>query len=327
MEDHWSGRRVAVTGAGGFIGSHLIDALVGAGAEVSGFFRYTSGGQLGPAETTDSIEVVLGDLREPEAVATFVSGADVILHLGAEVAIPYSFNAPRQVVETNVLGTLNVLLAATRAEVSRVVVVSSSEVYGTPAELPITEAHPLAPQSPYAASKVGADMLAQSFHATYELPVGVIRPFNTYGPRQSPRAVIPTLLSQALAGGAVRLGSLEPVRDFTFVADTVTGILAFAEWDGSPGATVQLGTGEAVSVSALVDEVGHLMGRELLIEHDPERTRPEAAEVMALVSDPARARALLGWEPEVSLREGLATTIDWIQEHPEHYPRPGSYAI
>lgn len=317
-------RRFLVTGAGGFIGAHVVSALVHAGASVRALLRYNSRNDRGaldwlePEETAE-VEVLLGDLRDAESVRKPMEGIDVVLHLGAQIAIPYSYLNPRDFLETNVLGSLNVAQAALDAGVERVVHTSTSEVYGSAQTPMITERHPLEAQSPYAASKIGADQLMDSFHQSFDLPVTVLRPFNTYGPFQSARAVIPTIVSQALAGGTLRLGSLHPRRDLTFVADTVAGFLAAASAPEAVGRTVQLGTGEDHSVGEVVEIVGELVGRELDVEVDDERVRPEKSEVQRLTSEPRLARELLGWTPRASLRDGLAKTIEWIDSNRGRY--------
>jgi NAD dependent epimerase/dehydratase len=312
-----SGRTVTVTGAGGFIGGHLVERLVAQGARTRALVRYNSRNERGTLDWIDpgvaaEVEVVPGELRDIESVTRAVQGAEVVLHLGAQIAIPYSYVNPRDYFEVNVLGSLNVAQACLSAGVERVVHTSTSEVYGTAREVPITELHPLEPQSPYAASKVAADKLMDSWHRSFGLPVVVLRPFNTYGPRQSARAIIPTIISQALAGDTLQLGSLEPRRDLTFVGDTAAGFVAAATAPDAVGRTVQLGTGETVSVGEIVQAVGELMGRELHPVLDPARVRPQRSEVQLLLSDPVLARSLLGWEPTVSLHEGLRSTIDWI---------------
>jgi len=322
---------VLVTGAGGFIGGHLVERLVREGARVRAMVHYNSRGERGTLDWLDpdvvaNVEVAAGELRDSESVATAVSGVEVVFHLGAQIAIPYSYVNPRDFFETNVLGSLNVAQAARSAGVRRVIHTSTSEVYGTAQQIPITEDHPLQPQSPYAASKVGADTLMHSFHRSYELPVTVLRPFNTYGPHQSARAIIPTIVSQALAGGPLRLGSTDPRRDLTFVADTVEGFLAAAESPAAIGQTVQIGTERDVSVQEIVDVVGDILGRQLVVELDPGRVRPEASEVMRLVASPRRARELMRWEPRVDLRTGLARTIEWIERSPQRF-RTEQYAI
>lgn len=329
MSTYWAGKPVLVTGAGGFIGSHLVDRLVAEGASVRAFLRYNSRGDVGALgweSDLSEVDVRHGDLRDAATMETVTAGCHTVLHLGASVAIPYSYMAPRDVVETNMIGTLNVLSAAGRQDVERVVCVSTSEVYGTPAGEAIVESDRLNAQSPYAASKVGADMLALSFHRSYAIPVGVLRPFNTYGPRQSARAVIPTVLAQGIAGGTLELGSLHPVRDFLFVEDTVAGLLAFAEWEDAPGNLVHIGTGDAVSVEELVRLAGDVLGHELDVRLDEQRVRPDLSEVQRLICDPSAARERLGWRSEVSLRDGLARTATWIEQNLARY-RPDVYAV
>jgi dTDP-glucose 4,6-dehydratase len=309
------GTKVLVTGAGGFIGSHLVELLVREGAGVRALCRYNSRNERGTLDwldqaVVDEVDVVLGDLRDIESVDRAVAGTEVVLHLGAQIAIPYSYVNARDFFETNVMGSLNVAQAALRHGVARVVHTSTSEVYGTAQSVPITELHPLEAQSPYSASKIAADKLMDSFHRSHDLPVCVLRPFNTYGPRQSARAVIPTIITQALAGDVLRLGALDPRRDLTYVEDTAAGFLAAARADAAVGRTVQLGTGESVSVGEIVERVGALLGKELAVETDPSRVRPPRSEVQLLLSDPTLARDLLGWQPEVTLREGLTRTID-----------------
>lgn len=318
-----------VTGAGGFIGSHVAGRLVEEGAEVRVLLRYTSDPGLGALEhdpRTDELDVRRGDLRDPDAVDDACAGCDSLLHLGALVAIPYSYAAPRAFVETNVLGTLNVLNAARRHGPRGLVCLSTSEVYGTPERVPIREGDPLSPQSPYAASKVGADALALSYHRSFGVPVVLARPFNTYGPRQSARAVIPTILSQALSEGPVRLGSLEPVRDLTYVADMVEGLLALGATDHLAGRTIHFGSGQAVSIAELVTLTETVLGRELEIRVDEQRIRPADSEVARLVCDAQVARAELGWSPRVSLSDGLASTARWIEANLDGY-RPRVYAV
>jgi NAD dependent epimerase/dehydratase len=325
------GRSVLVTGAGGFIGGHLVERLVRDGARVRALCRYNSRNERGTLDWLDpnvmvEVEVLLGELRDVESVNAAVDGMEVVLHLGAQIAIPYSYVNPRDFVEVNVLGTMNVAQAALRHGVGRIVHTSTSEVYGTAQTVPITEAHPLEPQSPYAASKVAADKLMDSYHRSFDLPVCVLRPFNTYGPRQSARAIIPTIISQAMAGPTLRLGSLHPRRDLTFVEDTADGFVAAATKDAALGRTIQLGTNRDVSVGDLVDMVGDILGRELIVETDPARVRPGKSEVERLISGPVLARELLGWEPTVDLREGLTRTVDWIERNAQRY-RVDHYVI
>ena len=324
-------RLVLVTGAGGFIGGHLAAQLVAQGARVRGFVRYNSRGDRGTLDWLDptvaaEVEVVAGELRDVESVTRAMHGVQAVFHLGAQIAIPYSYTNPRDFFEVNALGTLNVAQAALTSGVERLIHASSSEVYGTAQSIPITEEHPLAPQSPYAASKVAADKLIDSFHRSFDLPATVVRPFNTYGPFQSARAIVPTIVSQALAGGPIRLGSLHPRRDLTFVEDTANGFIAAARAEAAAGRTLQLGTGHDVQIGELVTLVGDVLGRPLTAEHEARRTRPAKSEVGRLISNPALARELTGWEPKVSLREGLAATVDWIEAHLDRY-RPGDYTI
>jgi NAD dependent epimerase/dehydratase len=319
-----SSRTVLVTGAGGFIGGHLVERLVRDAARVRAFCRYNSRNDRGTLdwltpEIQREIDVVMGDLRDVESVSAAVAGSEVVFHLGAQVAIPYSYLNARDYLETNVLGTLNVAQAALRHDVQRLVHTSTSEVYGSAQTTPITEAHPLEAQSPYAASKIGADKLIDSFHRSHGLPAVILRPFNTYGPRQSARAVIPTIITQALTGPIVRLGALDPRRDLSYVEDTTAGFVAAARAERAVGRTIQLGTGESVSVGDIVELVGELVGRPLQVEADENRVRPPLSEVQSLLSDPARARELCGWEPTVGLREGLAETIAWYEANLDRY--------
>ena len=325
------GRSVLVTGAGGFIGGHVVERLVRDRARVRALCRYNSRNERGTLDWLEpnvlaEVEAVLGELRDVESVASAIEGSEVVLHLGAQIAIPYSYVNPRDFVEVNVLGTLNVAQAALRHDVQRIVHTSTSEVYGTAQSVPITEAHPLEPQSPYAASKLAADKLMDSYHRSFDLPVCVLRPFNTYGPRQSARAIIPTIISQALAGSTLRLGSLHPRRDLTYVEDTAAAFVAAATSDDAVGRTIQLGTNHDVSVGDLVDMVAEVLGRELTVETDPARVRPDKSEVERLISGPLLARELLYWEPQVDLREGLARTIDWIERNVHRY-RVDHYVI
>jgi len=325
------GSSVLVTGGGGFIGGHLCARLVEVGARVRAFARYNSRNDRGTLDWLDpavarEIDVVLGDVRDVESVGRAIQGTDTVFHLAAQIAIPYSYANPRDFFETNVLGSLNVAEGARAAGVRRVVHTSTSEVYGSARVIPIDEDHPLEPQSPYAASKLGADKLMDSYHRSYDLPVTILRPFNTFGPFQSARAIIPTILSQALTGGRLRLGSLDPRRDLTFVSDTVEGFLAAAVSDAAIGRTLQLGTGTDVSIGELVDLIAGIVGRELRVDHDPSRVRPPKSEVMRLISNPQLALELTGWSCQVSLRDGLARTLDWITANKSRF-RTDQYVI
>lgn len=321
--DGLRGKTVLVTGSDGFIGSHVVEAMLEAGAQVRAFALYNSFGHLGwldgsqafqAALETGQAEFILGDVRDAEHVDASVKGTDVVLHLAALIAIPYSYVAPRSYVETNITGTLNVLEAVRRHGTPRMVHTSTSEVYGTPESVPITEAHALRGQSPYSASKIGADKMAESYALSFDTPVTVLRPFNTFGPRQSARAVIPTVIAQMLAGAQqLRLGSVSPQRDFTFVTDTAQGFASAAVTDLEPGSVVQLGTGRTISVGEVVELARKLIGSSAEIVTDEQRVRPDGSEVEILLSDPSRAKELLDWEPQVSLEEGLQQTIDWMR--------------
>jgi dTDP-glucose 4,6-dehydratase len=312
-----AGQVTLVTGAGGFIASHLCEELVRQGASVRGFVRYNSRNDRGMLDLLDpevqsEIEVVAGDLRDSESVDAACEGVGAVLHLGAQIAIPYSYVNPRDFSE-------NVAQAALKHSVDRLVHVSTSEVYGTAQTIPIEESHPLEAQSPYAASKIGADKLVESFHRSFQLPATIIRPFNTYGPRQSARAVIPTIISQALGSDRLRLGSLHPRRDLTYASDTAAAFVAAAGSPAAIGRTIQLGTGHDVSIGEIVEMVGELLGKSLEVELDSERVRPPASEVERLISNPALARETLGWQPTVDLADGLRRTIAWVEASPHLY--------
>ncbi|MEP6859987.1 MAG: SDR family NAD(P)-dependent oxidoreductase [Deltaproteobacteria bacterium] len=318
-----AGKRVLVTGADGFIGSHLVERLVADGANVRAFCLYNSQGSHGwldtaTAEVRAAIDVRLGDIRDPGFVAETMKGVDVVMHLAALIAIPYSYRAPESFVATNVVGTLNVLEAARLHGPARVIVTSTSEVYGTPATLPIRETHPLNAQSPYAATKTAADQLALSYQRSFDVPVVVLRPFNTYGPRQSTRAVLPTMLAQLLRGAkTIKLGRLDTRRDLTYVTDTVDGFVRAAAAADVIGETIQLGTARSPSIREIFEAACRALGVQATVELDPERLRPDASEVLVLESDPAHAKQLLGWTPTVELEQGLTRTADWMRQHLE----------
>jgi dTDP-glucose 4,6-dehydratase len=310
-------RTALVTGAGGFIGSHLVEALLASGENVRAFVRYNGRSDPGmlrvlPAEKYRGIEVIFGDLRDGDAVAAALKGVDVVYHLGALIGIPYSYVHPRETVDTNVGGTLNVLAAARERGV-RVVHTSTSEVYGTAQSVPMSESHPLQGQSPYSASKIGADMLAESFHRSFGLPVVTVRPFNTYGPRQSARAVIMATIAQALTQDVVRLGDLRPTRDLNFVTDTARGFLLAGTSEKAVGHVVNLAQGREISIGDLAERIIAIVGRPVRLESDAGRQRPKASEVLRLCGDNTRARDLLGWTPEVGLDEGLRRTVEWMR--------------
>ncbi|HLO29485.1 MAG TPA: GDP-mannose 4,6-dehydratase [Anaerolineales bacterium] len=331
MEDFWTNKKVLVTGAGGFIGSHLVERLAETGASVRVFVRYNSRGdpgllRLASPETLANLELVGGDLRDPDAVRKVVSGCQIVFHLGALISIPYSYRHPAEVAETNFMGTLNVLIACRDLEVQRLIHTSTSEVYGTAQRTPIDESHPLQGQSPYSASKIGADKLVESFYCTYQLPAVTIRPFNTYGPRQSARAVIPTIITQALANRTIHLGNLDAIRDFTYVDDTVNGFMCAASVGDIEGGTFNLGTGTEIKVGDLAEKIIRKVGTQAKIEVDSERIRPQKSEVLRLLSDNSLARSQLGWSPSVSLDDGLDKTIEWIKGNLDRY-RIGIYEL
>jgi dTDP-glucose 4,6-dehydratase len=327
----WRGTQVLVTGAGGFIGSHLVEGLVRAHARVRALVHYNSRNDWGQLdllaeETRSAMDVIAGDLRDPFALRRAVRGCDVVFHLGALIAIPYSYSAPESFLTTNAFGTLCLLQACLDEGVERIIHTSTSEVYGSAQYIPMDEKHPLQAQSPYAASKIAADKIAESFYCSYDLPVVIVRPFNAYGPRQSARAVIPTILAQALASRPLQLGSLEPVRDFTYVSDTVDGFLAAGVAEGVVGEVVNVGSGIGVTIRGVVSLVEGVVGHSLEVTQDKARVRPERSEVTRLVCDNRKAHELLGWGPRVGLAEGLRRTADWIRQHPDLY-RPGIYNV
>ncbi len=320
MDNHWSRKKVLVTGAGGFIGSHLIERLIDLGADVKGFARYNSRNDWGlleiiPSQKLDSLQIISGDLQDYDAVFSAVRDVDVIFHLGSLISIPYSYIRPRDTIENNILSTLNILTAARDLGVEKVVHTSSSEVYGTALYVPIDEKHPLQGQSPYSASKIGADKIAESFYCSFDLPVATIRPFNTYGPRQSARAIIPTIITQAIEQEKIKLGSLFPTRDYTFVKDTVNGFISTAESKSSIGEVINIGSNFEISMGDLAQRISSLLNKDIKIVQDSSRVRPLKSEVKRLWCDNAKAKRLLGWEPQVSLDEGLKETIEWISEN------------
>jgi len=326
------GKKILVTGAGGFIGSHLVEALLEKGAAVRAFVRYNGRNDWGmlsdlPADSQKSIEVLAGDIRDPFFVRKAVQGCDAVFHLAALIGIPYSYVAPADYVATNILGTLNVLEACRSERTPRLVHTSTSETYGTAQYVPIDEKHPLQGQSPYSASKIGADKMAESYYNSFELPVVIVRPFNTFGPRQSARAFIPTVITQALTKDKIVMGSLEPVRDMTFVKDTAEGFITVGMCDKAVGQTINLGVGQGQTIGQMVNIILNLAGKPSLpIEQDPQRIRPSKSEVMRLISNNSKARTLSGWQPKYSLEEGLKETLNWIQNNLKKY-RPDQYAV
>lgn len=319
-----SDKRVLVTGADGFIGSHLVEALVEDGFDVRAFVYYNSFGSRGwldhvPAAVTDEVDFHAGDIRDPASVRAAISGCDTVLHLAALIAIPYSYEAPASYVDTNITGTLNVLQAARDFDVRRVVHTSTSEVYGSALRVPIDEDHPLQAQSPYAATKIAADQLALSFHRSFGLPVSICRPFNTYGPRQSLRAVLPTIIRQVLGGRTeIQLGALHPTRDFNFVKDTVRAFMALAATDAAIGEVINFGSNYEISIGDAVGVIGDCIGVKLEVTSSADRMRPEASEVDRLWADNTKARELIGWTPDYAglagFTKGISETVDWFRE-------------
>ena len=324
--------KVLVTGAGGFIGSHLAEELVRQGKEVRAFVRYNSRDDKGlledlPKETKDQIEVVSGDLKDPDGVKKAMRGCSTVFHLGALIAIPYSYVHPFDFVQTNVIGTAHLLNACLEmGSLERIIHTSTSEVYGTAKYIPIDEKHPLQAQSPYAASKIAADKLAESYYLSFDLPITIVRPFNTFGPRQSLRAIIPTVISQGIEGKQIRLGNVKPRRDFLFVRDTVRGFFELGKCDGAVGKVVNIGSGRDISIEDLVKKILGLMGMggEMMVEG--RRIRPEKSEVMQLLSDTRLAQELFQWAPQYTLEDGLQETIEWYQKNLSRFT-VGSYPL
>jgi dTDP-glucose 4,6-dehydratase len=316
-----------VTGAGGFIGSHLAERLVEGGCRVRAFVHYRgdgSWGWLGSPRSRD-MEIVSGDVVDRDSVSAAMKGIDVVFHLAALIGIPYSYVAPASYAATNVVGTLNILQAARDGGV-RVILTSTSEVYGSARQVPIDETHPLQAQSPYAASKIAADKFGESYFHAFGAPVGIVRPFNTYGPRQSLRAVIPTIAIQALKGDTIRLGNLDPTRDFNYVSDTVEAFVKAAESEAAIGKTIHFGSGAEIAIRDLVARIGRILGKELHVEEGEGRARKAGSEVERLIANSAQAHAVLGWRPQIALDEGLRLTIDWLKAHSGEY-RSDRYAV
>lgn len=319
------GRKVLVTGSCGFIGSHLVERLVELEARVRAFVYYNSFNRWGwldilPDETVRQVEVITGDIRDFNCVRTAMDKVEVVFHLAALIGIPYSYIAPESYVDTNVKGTLNVLQAARDAVVSKVIHTSTSEVYGTAKYVPIDEEHPLQAQSPYSATKIAADKLAESFHASYDLPIAICRPFNTYGPRQSARAIIPTIISQMIIQkGRIQLGNTDTTRDFNYVTDIVEGFIKIAESEKTIGEVVNIGFGSEISIGRLAQKIAGLCGFELEIVNDIKRIRPPSSEVHRLCANNDKAKDLVGWEPEVDIDKGLVRTTEWFKTNGYKY--------
>jgi len=327
----WNGKKVLITGAGGFIGSHLTERLFELGADVRAFVRYTSRSDDGfikyfSEELRNNIDIVYGDIKELETVVKAMEGVDIIFNLAALVGIPYSYVHPQEVIETNTIGTMNILMAARDKGIEKIVQTSTSEVYGTARYVPINEEHPKQPQSPYSASKIAADAIALSFYNSFELPVAVIRPFNTYGPRQSDRAVIPSIISQVLTKEKLTLGNTTPTRDFTYVTDTAEGFIKVAESKETIGKEINIGSGKEISIEDLIKKIISSVGRDIVIEHDKERVRPAHSEVERLCADNTKALEILDWSPKVSLSEGLEKTINFIKNNMDFY-NPDKYRM
>jgi dTDP-glucose 4,6-dehydratase len=326
---NWNGRKVLVTGAGGFIGSHLAEELVRQGADVTAFVRYNGPGRWGwldESPLAKEMQIHTGDIGDNESVHQAMTGQDTVYHLAALIAIPYSYSAPRSYIRTNIEGTMNVVNAARTLGNRRIIHTSTSETYGTAISVPITEDHPLQGQSPYSASKIGADKIAESFYLSFGVPLVTIRPFNTFGPRQSARAVIPTIISQLYKGESVKLGSLTPTRDLNFVSNTVSGFLAAAEPEAALGQTINLSSNREISIGDLAHLIAQLMGKPIDIITDSQRIRPENSEVERLLGSGEKARQILNWEPQITLEDGLTQTIAWMADHIQKY-RPEIYAV
>ncbi len=324
--------KVLVTGAGGFIGSHLTEELAKRGEEVRAFIRYNSRDERGlledlPKEIQSQIEFVPGDLKDPDGIKKAVKGCSKVFHLGALIAIPYSYVHPFDFIQTNVMGTANLLNACLENDsIEKIVHTSTSEVYGTAQYVPIDEKHSLQAQSPYAASKIAADKIAESYYLSFGLPIAILRPFNTFGPRQSLRAIIPTIISQAIHGKKIRLGNIEPRRDFLFVKDTVRGFIELAKCSKAVGKVVNIGTGRDISIRELVKQILDQMGKRREIKAERRRIRPEKSEVMQLISDIRLAKKLFKWAPRYTLEEGLKETIDWYGKNLSRF-KVGSYPL
>jgi len=319
---NWKNKKILVTGADGFIGSHLTERLVELGVKVRALVYYNSFNSWGwldsfPKETLNKIEVIQGDIRDIYNLRSVMKNIDIVFHLAALITIPYSYISPVSYIKTNIEGTLNVLQVATDLKLEKVIHTSTSETYGTAQYIPIDENHPLQGQSPYSASKIGADMIAQSFYCAFNLPVVIARPFNTYGPRQSARAVIPTIVSQIISNSSVRLGSLNPTRDFVYVKDTVDGLIAVAQSDSSIGEVINIGTGVETSIGDLFEKIKAVLGKDVKVTFDEERVRPEKSEVLRLCASTEKAKKLLNFQTKYTLEEGLKETIDWIKKHLE----------
>jgi NAD dependent epimerase/dehydratase len=321
---YFKDKKVLVTGAEGFIGSHLIERLVELGADVTALVQYNSFNNWGwidtfPKEIKKQINIFAGDIREYDNISKVIRGQEIVLHLAALIAIPYSYQSPAAYVRTNIEGTLNIMQACLDHGIEKVVHTSTSEVYGSAVYVPIDENHPLQGQSPYSASKIGADKIAESFYRSFDLPVAIIRPFNTYGPRQSARAVIPTIISQALTGNKIKLGAMHPTRDFTYVKDTVEGFIKIAMSPKTVGEVINVGSNFEISIGDLVKKVVSIIGVEIEVEFEDKRIRPEKSEVNRLWAENLKAKELIGWQPQYTIDQGLAETIEWFRNNLQIY--------
>ena len=321
---NWAQKKVLVTGAEGFIGSHLTERLVALGAEVKALVMYNSFNTWGWIDTfrpgeKNKLHIICADIREADLLKSTLKDIDIVFHLAALIAIPYSYASPSSYIKTNIEGTLNLLQAARDHGVEKFLHTSTSEVYGTAQYVPIDEKHPLQGQSPYSASKIGADMIAESFHRSFDLPVTTVRPFNTYGPRQSLRAIIPTMILQMLNSNKIRLGSLQPIRDFTYVSDTVEGFIKAAETDEIDGEVINIGSANGISIGKLAEKLMKMMNKKITIESEEKRVRPSKSEVNQLICNNNKAKELIDWQPKMSLDEGLEKTINWFKANAGEY--------
>lgn len=327
----WSNKTILVTGAGGFIGSHLTETLVDRGSHVKAFVHYNSRNNWGllellPDEKLHNIELIMGDLKDGDAILQAIDDIDIVYHLGSIISIPYSYQHPRDTIETNILGTLNLLSAARKNDIEKFIHTSTSEVYGTAKYVPIDEKHSLQGQSPYSASKIGADSIAESFYRTYDIPLAIIRPFNTYGPRQSARAVIPAIITQVIAKDRIFLGSLDTTRDFTFIRDTISGFIKIAESNASIGEIINIGSNCEISIRELVNKILGILEKDVEIITESRRIRPANSEVRRLWCDNTKAKKMLNWSPTVKMEDGLRQTISWLSEQRDLY-KPQIYSI